>query len=420
MRKLGLLLVVALLAAACSKVPTRSAQTPPAPDQAAQAPGGGTVRLLYPGKDPLMDNAIIAFHAKYPQYRVERVPVPAGADKQQAFSTVADMADVDLMIMLDTRAMVAAGQLLALDPYIARSRFDTGALGSGVEQLRIEGKLYDLPVAISPHVILYNKEMFQAAGVPLPRAGWTWDDFRSALTKLTAGNGESKVWGYDSAAAPKLMYTWILERAGGQPWTASDQHVREWLQFFATLVSTDKSFKPLGTDMAQGKGVNTGFAARRAAMTSMELDLFSFQSLQLPFQWDIAPVPVMPGAAGAAPATAYTLGIPAKAKNPDGAWAFLGFLCGPEGAAAVAKGGAVPLNGSPAARQAWFDRRPAPPPGSESLFATRWFFQDRTSEADVDRAASQAVTRILRAEAPWEKAAEDFISALQQFRANGR
>ncbi|MFZ0215350.1 MAG: extracellular solute-binding protein [Candidatus Dormiibacterota bacterium] len=47
------------------------------------------------------------------------------------------------------------------------------------------GSLRALPYDFGPYVIYYNTDAFQAAGLPLPAAGWTWSDFTNDLTKLS-------------------------------------------------------------------------------------------------------------------------------------------------------------------------------------------------------------------------------------------
>ncbi|TYP74129.1 ABC transporter substrate-binding protein [Paenibacillus methanolicus] len=49
----------------------------------------------------------------------------------------------------------------------------------------IDGNLYGIPAGFTTRVVYYNKKLFDAANVPYPKDGWTWDDFRNAAKKLT-------------------------------------------------------------------------------------------------------------------------------------------------------------------------------------------------------------------------------------------
>ena len=45
-----------------------------------------------------------------------------------------------------------------------------------VDAFRFGGELICLPQNISSLVVYYNRDLFAAAGVPEPAAGWSWDD----------------------------------------------------------------------------------------------------------------------------------------------------------------------------------------------------------------------------------------------------
>ena len=47
------------------------------------------------------------------------------------------------------------------------------------------GKQYGLPATFSDVVLLYNKTLFDKAGIAYPTADWTWDDEQAAAQKLT-------------------------------------------------------------------------------------------------------------------------------------------------------------------------------------------------------------------------------------------
>ncbi len=60
-----------------------------------------------------------------------------------------------------------------------------------VENLKIDGKLYGIPLSHNGQGFAYNKTALEAAGVTLPKLGWTWDDYfafaREANEKLPEG-----------------------------------------------------------------------------------------------------------------------------------------------------------------------------------------------------------------------------------------
>ena len=44
-------------------------------------------------------------------------------------------------------------------------------------------------------IFYVNKELFQAAGVPIPYNGWTWDEFEADMARITALNGRPEFAG---------------------------------------------------------------------------------------------------------------------------------------------------------------------------------------------------------------------------------
>jgi multiple sugar transport system substrate-binding protein len=53
------------------------------------------------------------------------------------------------------------------------------------EAVTIDGKVRAVPALIDSMAVLYSKKLFRQAGIPAPKAGWTWDDYRTIAKKLT-------------------------------------------------------------------------------------------------------------------------------------------------------------------------------------------------------------------------------------------
>jgi len=47
-----------------------------------------------------------------------------------------------------------------------------------------EGRIYGLPVFVELTGIYYQEKAFDAAGLPYPKPGWTWEDFQKAVNAL--------------------------------------------------------------------------------------------------------------------------------------------------------------------------------------------------------------------------------------------
>ncbi|GAA1527402.1 ABC transporter substrate-binding protein [Kribbella lupini] len=51
--------------------------------------------------------------------------------------------------------------------------------------ITVKDKVRAAPALLDSLCVVYNKKLFAAAGLPAPKAGWTWDDFVATAAKLT-------------------------------------------------------------------------------------------------------------------------------------------------------------------------------------------------------------------------------------------
>lgn len=129
----------------------------------------------------------------------------------------------DVMYMWDFPTYQAS--LEALDPYIAKGGIDASDMAPGLlnyAQVHDGGtvKTVGIPSGFTTHVVYYNKEMFDAAGVPYPKEGWTWDDLRATAAKLA--QKDKKVYGYGVDGNPDLYDFQSHLWSNGASWVSPD------------------------------------------------------------------------------------------------------------------------------------------------------------------------------------------------------
>ncbi len=83
--------------------------------------------------------------------------------------------------------------IMPIDDLVKESNYDIeGIYGSTAK--KFDDKLYMIPTFKDVHVTLYNKKMFDDAGIAYPdNATWTWDKYVEAAKKLT--NSSKGKWG---------------------------------------------------------------------------------------------------------------------------------------------------------------------------------------------------------------------------------
>lgn len=74
------------------------------------------------------------------------------------------------------------------------------------------GRLYGVPKDKDSIILVYNKEMFDAAGVAYPDDDWTWDDMTDASAKIYETTGK---YGFMAYAEDHLGYWNFVYQAGG-------------------------------------------------------------------------------------------------------------------------------------------------------------------------------------------------------------
>ena len=163
-----------------------------------------------------LDAIIAAFEAEHPNIEID-VQTAAYADYFTSLQTQVAGGSAPDTFELNYENFVTyarSGALLDLSPYVSDGTIDPAryyplALG-GFTDGDVQ---YGLPATFSDVVLIYNKAMFDAAGVEYPTADWTWEDEQAAAEQLTdAANG---VYG-DYQPVSFFEFYKALAQAGGE------------------------------------------------------------------------------------------------------------------------------------------------------------------------------------------------------------
>ena len=113
-----------------------------------------------------------------------------------AAGTVADLAHFSGSTW---QAFAARGSLQPLGDYAAQDRWTTPWPADEAYELqtRFRGKRYLSPSSAGPMLMFYVQEHFRRAGVPYPRADWTYADFQDTARRLTWRADGRDLYGYE-------------------------------------------------------------------------------------------------------------------------------------------------------------------------------------------------------------------------------
>ena len=73
----------------------------------------------------------------------------------------------------------------------------------------VNGKVLGVPALVDNLALVYNKKLFDQAGVAYPTAQWTWDDFRAAAQKLTNTSAKQFGWAYVNDGSEDTVWRFL-------------------------------------------------------------------------------------------------------------------------------------------------------------------------------------------------------------------
>ncbi|CRK56080.1 N-Acetyl-D-glucosamine ABC transport system, sugar-binding protein [Alloactinosynnema sp. L-07] len=256
---------------------------------------------------------------------------------------------------------------------------------------QIDGKQLCMPQNVSSLVVYYNRTLFAKYGIAEPKPGWGWPDMVATAAGLTRDANGDVAKGADPDAAPGtpaptgpppatygLGVSPEVIRLAPFVWSnggtlfdderrptrfALDGPAIEALSEFIDLrgrhgvVPTDQE--------VESEDDEARFAAGKLGMLmSSRRSTTTFRKIT-GFEWDVAPLPVHKSPATVLHSDAYC--VTKGSKNKSGAWRFVEYALGKEGAAIMARTGrTVPSTVEVSRSPAFLDA--TKPPRSAAVF----------------------------------------------------
>lgn len=345
---------------------------------AGRAAGQATKRITWLVRSDLGEGSAVwakqtasAFAQGHPGTHVAIVAVPAAQYNQKFLTMYAAGTPPDVVGTYAmgfgtfyARHMLAdiTPQLHALNLHLSRY-FPKAVLAT----MTRKGKIYGLPFSDPPMVVLYDRTMFHAAGLPYPPTSWadrSWtigamlrDAKRlshpgsspaNARYGLIMGPGQlgfsAWLWGADvfSPQGPKHASPYQTGLPA-QPYVDRTRFLTA-MTWLADLI-TKWHVSPTA-DQATALGVlgNPILSGRVAMEDTLITELHVFAGAHPSFQWGIAPVPYGPGG-DISPTGVSGWAVSATSAHPKTAAAFVAYLTMGPAAATYAKiGGFVPAD----------------------------------------------------------------------------
>ncbi|GAA1896768.1 extracellular solute-binding protein [Lapillicoccus jejuensis] len=202
-----------------------------------------------------------------------------------------------------------------------------------------------IPVAIRPFGMVYNTEMFKAAGITSPPT--TWDDLVAAGKKLTTGDQYGLAIGYADSYDP-WKFIWSLTEQQGGSFVSKDlktaqlnsPQVKTAVADYFGMLTKDKVVDPKSVGWKDADAL-TAFATGKAAVFPMATatSIPTLEKSSVKGKYAFAPLPDVPFGATSRPSGAPAaqtivsgdnIAIASYTKNLDLALAYVKIVSSPE------------------------------------------------------------------------------------------
>lgn len=282
--------------------------------------------------------------------------------------------DVVMFNLQEMAQLMEDNLLQPLDPRISKDKFDTADIVplvmDGLKSASTDGKLYALAPTFSPSALVYNRKIFDEAGVPYPTDNMTWDQMFDLARRVSKGEGKSQVFGFnffsqgysDFLGATNIYAGPLGLRTFNDTGEKLTVDSENWEKVWSTLIQLEKDKilpgqpdfnNPEVMAMRQSTEDNPfgydDFMSGRLAMAIMgygELARIdnanknaSLYKGFTPIEYNAVTVPSHPEYPGVVANIGLNgiMGINSKAGNPEDAWKFIKFINGEDWARSKAK-----------------------------------------------------------------------------------
>ncbi|HPN03826.1 MAG TPA: sugar ABC transporter substrate-binding protein [Rectinema sp.] len=194
----------------------------------------------------------------------------------------------------------------------------------------IGGKLLGLPIGYTTHVVYYNKDLFDKAGVPYPKGDWTWDELLATAKKVT--DPSKKIYGFAFQQEPDPYdfehYLWNV----GVSYLGAEGSFKNGFKdakVVALLTKMQNAIKEGYVISVEGSGSREMRTGKLAMFINGSWSIPSLKEANVNF--GLAKMPsVEKGKKSISAISISGIAMYNKSKNKDAAWRFMKFWVSPE------------------------------------------------------------------------------------------
>lgn len=181
---------------------------------------------------------------------------------------------VEIQHPIQLRQYVTSKSILSLDDLASKYNLNFAEYyGQDYEDGKLFEDHYMLPYKKSAWLMLYNKSIFDEAGIPYPEEQMTWEEYMNLAKKLTLGERENKKYGAYNLTWPMYYYAYAIQKLGGGEHfytedgfsNIDDPAFKKSLEIVYTMMHEDKSMPEYARIITEKLGWD-GFWSGKYAM----------------------------------------------------------------------------------------------------------------------------------------------------------
>jgi multiple sugar transport system substrate-binding protein len=266
-----------------------------------------------------------------------------------ASGTAPDVVAIDLVYM---PSFDAAGQMTDITSKAKALSFFDKLSPSHVRLSTWENKIYGVPFSAESSILLYNKGLFQKAGLDPSKPPTNWAEIKQDADKIRALGGDTYGFYFSGACGgcnifTFMPYIWasggdILNSDGTKATIDTTPQVKDALSFYRDLWSAGDI--PAGSKADDGTNFLNAFATGNVGMVGSGAFAVGTLKQQHPeIDFGVAPLPGKDGGSSSF-AGGDVIGIPSGSAHADQAWDFITWCLGSDVQVDLfAKNGSIPV-----------------------------------------------------------------------------
>ncbi len=184
-----------------------------------------------------LDKLVNDFNQSQKEYKAswEYVPMTGFIKGLSSAYTENNLPDMAILDNPDTLPMIQLGLLEDITDQAKEWNLEKNYYSSIVQTVKYEDHYYGLPFNCNSTALIYNKKMFENAGVEIPES---WEEFRTAAKKLTTGSIDGfTMCGMDGEQGAFQILSWILAAGATTDHLLQTEACQDTFSFFGELLA---------------------------------------------------------------------------------------------------------------------------------------------------------------------------------------